>query len=61
MLCLQLPKQLEAQEGLISPWLFPGECLQRDGTGDATLQLQGYMEQLWTKVQYMQTKLLRNM
>ncbi|XP_036934633.1 uncharacterized protein LOC119008435 isoform X2 [Acanthopagrus latus] len=39
-----LPKQLEAQEGLISQWTFPGECLQGDGTGDAALQLKGYME-----------------
>lgn len=49
-LCLQLPKQLEAQEGLISQWTFPGECLQGDGTGDATLQLKGYMELLRNKV-----------
>ncbi|KAK2859616.1 hypothetical protein Q5P01_004236 [Channa striata] len=42
-----LPKQLEAQqEGLISQWTFPGECLQGDGTGDATQQLKGYMELL---------------
>ncbi|XP_067342087.1 uncharacterized protein [Channa argus] len=42
-----LPKQLEAQqEGLISQWKFPGECLQGDGLGDATQQLQGYIELL---------------
>lgn len=46
----QLQKQLEAQEGLISQWTFPGECLQGDGTGDATLQLKGYMELLRNKV-----------
>ncbi|XP_042366233.1 uncharacterized protein LOC121960537 [Plectropomus leopardus] len=46
-----LPKQLEAQEGLISQWTFPGECLQGDGTGDATLQLKGYMELLRNKWQ----------
>lgn len=48
--CLQLPKQLEAQEGLISQWRFPGECLRAAGTVDATLKLQGYVEQLWSKV-----------
>ncbi|XP_034415464.1 nucleolin 2-like [Cyclopterus lumpus] len=41
-----LLKQLEAQEGLISQWTFPGDRLQGDGTGDATLQLKGYMELL---------------
>ncbi|XP_073344265.1 uncharacterized protein [Pagrus major] len=46
-----LPKQLEAQEGLISQWMFPGECLQGDGTGDASLQLKGYMELLRNKWQ----------
>lgn len=46
-----LPKQLEAQEGLISHWVFPGECLQEDGTGDATQQLKGYMELLQNKWQ----------
>ncbi|XP_041670168.1 flocculation protein FLO11-like [Cheilinus undulatus] len=46
-----LPKQLEAQEGLISQWTFPGECLQGDGTGDAIAQLKGYMELLRTKWQ----------
>lgn len=50
LLCLQLPKQLEAQEGLISHWTFPGDCLQGDGTGDAALQLKGYMELLRNKV-----------
>ncbi|XP_035507817.1 uncharacterized protein LOC118320791 [Morone saxatilis] len=48
---ITLPEQLEAQEGLISPWTFPGECLQGDGTGDATLQLKGYMELLRNKWQ----------
>lgn len=43
---IMLPKQLEAQDGLISQWTFPGECLQRDGTGDAVQQLKGYMELL---------------
>ncbi|XP_044031756.1 uncharacterized protein LOC122866329 [Siniperca chuatsi] len=46
-----LPKQLDAQEGLISQWTFPGECLQGDGTADATLQLKGYMELLRNKWQ----------
>ncbi|XP_019127202.2 histone-lysine N-methyltransferase SETD1A [Larimichthys crocea] len=46
-----LPKQLEAQEGLISHWMFPGDCLQGDGTGDAALQLKGYMELLRNKWQ----------
>ncbi|KAJ4925412.1 hypothetical protein JOQ06_018144 [Pogonophryne albipinna] len=41
-----LPKRLETQEGLISQWTFPGDCLPGDGTGDATLQLKGYMELL---------------
>nr|XP_020509464.1 ubiquitin thioesterase otulin [Labrus bergylta] len=44
-----LPKQLEAQEGLISQWTFPGECLQGDGTGDAIAQLKGYIELLRIK------------
>lgn len=48
--CLQLPDQLEAQEGLISGWSFPGECLQGDGRGDAILQMKGYTELLRTKV-----------
>lgn len=48
---IMLPKQLEAQEGLISQWTFPGECLQGDGTGDASLQLKGYMERLRNKWQ----------
>lgn len=47
---LQLPERLEAQEGLISQWRFPGECLGAEGTVDATLKLQGYVEQLWSKV-----------
>ncbi|XP_070784647.1 uncharacterized protein [Enoplosus armatus] len=46
-----LPEQLEAQEGLISQWTFPGECLQGDGTADAALQLKGYMELLRNKWQ----------
>ncbi|GAA6215123.1 ubiquitin thioesterase otulin [Lates japonicus] len=46
-----LPKQLEAQEGLISQWTFPGECLQGDGTGDVSQQLKGYMELLRNKWQ----------
>lgn len=46
-----LPKELEAQEGLISQWIFPGECLLGDGTVDATQQLQGYMELLQQKWQ----------
>lgn len=50
LFCLQLPKQLEAQEALISQWTFPGECLLGDGTLDATLQLTGYMELLRNKV-----------
>lgn len=50
LLCLQLPDQLEAQEGLISGWSFPEECLQGDGRGDAILQMKGYTELLRTKV-----------
>ncbi|XP_022051963.2 retinitis pigmentosa 1-like 1 protein [Acanthochromis polyacanthus] len=46
----QLPEQLEAQEGLISQWTFPGECLQGDGTA-AAQQLTGYMELLQNKWQ----------
>ncbi|CAJ1082474.1 protein IWS1 homolog A [Xyrichtys novacula] len=46
-----LPKQLEAQEGLISQWTFPGECVQGDGTGDAIAQLEGYVELLRNKVE----------
>nr|XP_040022643.1 cyclic nucleotide-gated cation channel beta-1 isoform X2 [Gasterosteus aculeatus aculeatus] len=42
-------KQLEAQEGLFSQWTFPAECLQGDGTGDASLQLKGYVELLRNK------------
>uniref|UniRef100_A0A3Q0SQU3 OTU deubiquitinase with linear linkage specificity n=1 Tax=Amphilophus citrinellus TaxID=61819 RepID=A0A3Q0SQU3_AMPCI len=41
-----LAKQLEAQEGLINQWMFPGECLHGDRTGDAIQQLKGYMELL---------------
>ncbi|KAM6971566.1 ubiquitin thioesterase otulin [Tautogolabrus adspersus] len=44
-----LPKQLEAQEGLISQWTFPGECLLGDGTEDAIAQLKGYVELLKNK------------
>uniref|UniRef100_A0AAV2LA28 Uncharacterized protein n=1 Tax=Knipowitschia caucasica TaxID=637954 RepID=A0AAV2LA28_KNICA len=44
-----LPKELEAQDGLICQWIFPGECLRGDGTGDATLQLQSYLELLQKK------------
>lgn len=47
---MQLWKQLEAQEGLFSQWTFPAECLQGDGTGDASLQLKGYVELLRNKV-----------
>lgn len=43
-------KRLEAQEGLISQWTFPGHRLQGDGTGGAALQLRGYMELLRQKV-----------
>ncbi|XP_008289019.1 enolase-phosphatase E1-like isoform X2 [Stegastes partitus] len=46
----QLPERLEAQDGLISQWTFPGECLQGDGTA-ATQQLTGYMELLRNKWQ----------
>ncbi|XP_062415143.1 FK506-binding protein 5-like isoform X2 [Pungitius pungitius] len=42
-------KQLEAQEGLFSQWTFPAECLQGDGTGDASRQLKGYVELLRNK------------
>uniref|UniRef100_A0A3B4AJH5 Uncharacterized protein n=1 Tax=Periophthalmus magnuspinnatus TaxID=409849 RepID=A0A3B4AJH5_9GOBI len=43
---------LEAQEeGLICQWIFPGECLRGDGTGDAVQQLQCYMELLQKKWQ----------
>ncbi|XP_017261825.1 neurofilament heavy polypeptide [Kryptolebias marmoratus] len=42
-----LPKQLEAQEGLVSQWRFPEVCVQRDGSGgDAAQQLKGYIELL---------------
>ncbi|XP_013863773.1 dentin sialophosphoprotein [Austrofundulus limnaeus] len=43
---LMLPEQLEAQEGLLSQWRFPGVCVQQDGSGDATQQLKGYIELL---------------
>ncbi|XP_069015707.1 dentin matrix acidic phosphoprotein 1 [Embiotoca jacksoni] len=46
-----LPNTLEAREGLISQWTFPDECLQGDGTGDATQQLKGYVELLRNKWQ----------
>ncbi|KAK7881714.1 hypothetical protein WMY93_030123 [Mugilogobius chulae] len=46
-----LPKDLEETEGLISQWIFPGECLRGDGTGDAIQQLQSYMELLQNKWQ----------
>ncbi|KAJ0022816.1 hypothetical protein NQD34_014950 [Periophthalmus magnuspinnatus] len=47
-----LPKDLEAQEeGLICQWIFPGECLRGDGTGDAVQQLRCYMELLQKKWQ----------
>lgn len=46
-----LLKHLEAQDGLISQWTFPGECLQGDGSRDVTLQLKGYMELLRDKWQ----------
>lgn len=46
LVCLQLPQQLAAQEGLISQWTFPGECLQGDGTGDAIQRLSSYLELL---------------
>lgn len=46
----QLPMELEAQDGLISQWTFPGECIQGDGAGDAAQQLKGYMELLQNKV-----------
>ncbi|XP_029978949.1 uncharacterized protein LOC115411133 isoform X2 [Sphaeramia orbicularis] len=46
-----LPKELEARDGLISQWTFPGECVQGDGTGDAAQQLKGYMELLRNKVE----------
>ncbi|XP_072307137.1 uncharacterized protein [Eucyclogobius newberryi] len=46
-----LPKELEAEEGLICQWIFPGECLRGDGTGDVTQQLQSYMECLQKKWQ----------
>nr|XP_020475408.1 ubiquitin thioesterase otulin [Monopterus albus]XP_020475409.1 ubiquitin thioesterase otulin [Monopterus albus]XP_020475410.1 ubiquitin thioesterase otulin [Monopterus albus] len=47
----KLLKQLEAQEGLISLWTFPGECLQGDGTEDANQQLKHYVELLRNKWQ----------
>ncbi|XP_026147584.1 uncharacterized protein LOC113121388 [Mastacembelus armatus] len=46
-----LLKQLEAQEGLISQWTFPGECLQGDGIRDANQQLRRYVELLQKKWQ----------
>ncbi|XP_029385503.1 uncharacterized protein LOC115061332 [Echeneis naucrates] len=45
-----LLKQLEAQEGLISQWTFPGVCVG-DGAGDVVQQLKGYMELLRNKWQ----------
>ncbi|XP_058495642.1 uncharacterized protein LOC131466443 isoform X1 [Solea solea] len=47
--CTMLLEQLEAQEGLISQWTFPGACLQGDGTGDVTQQLKSYMDLLRIK------------
>ncbi|XP_034023265.1 uncharacterized protein LOC117507489 isoform X2 [Thalassophryne amazonica] len=44
-----LPEELEAQEGLVSQWLFPGECRQGNRITDATQQLKGYMELLQKK------------
>uniref|UniRef100_UPI003AACD07E uncharacterized protein n=1 Tax=Centroberyx gerrardi TaxID=166262 RepID=UPI003AACD07E len=41
-----LPEELEAREGLISQWTFPGECQQGDGTDDAAQRLKGYIELL---------------
>ncbi|XP_023182419.1 ubiquitin thioesterase otulin [Xiphophorus maculatus] len=43
---LMLPKQLKAQEGLISQWRFPGQHAPGDGAGDPTERLKGYMELL---------------
>lgn len=43
---LLLPKQLEAQEGLISQWRFPGQSVHGDSIGDPTERLKGYMELL---------------
>ncbi|XP_028290751.1 uncharacterized protein LOC114454459 [Gouania willdenowi] len=43
-----LPKHLQAQEGLISQWTFPSDCLLED-RGDATQRLGGYMELLQNK------------
>ncbi|KAM4718397.1 uncharacterized protein FYW61_016235 [Anableps anableps] len=43
---LMLPKQLEAQEGLISQWQFPGQHMHGDDTGDPAERLKGYMELL---------------
>ncbi|XP_061569322.1 uncharacterized protein LOC133423188 [Cololabis saira] len=43
---VMLPKQLEAQEGLISQWRFPGECVPGDVAADAAQQLTGYVELL---------------
>ncbi|KAM8822940.1 uncharacterized protein AB9W97_005108 [Spinachia spinachia] len=42
-------KQLEAQDGLLSQWTFPAACTQGDGTGDASLQLKGYVQRLRNK------------
>ncbi|XP_056155140.1 uncharacterized protein LOC130129577 [Lampris incognitus] len=39
-----LPVELETRDGLISQWIFPGECQQGDGTMDATQHLKGYVE-----------------
>ncbi|MED6245033.1 hypothetical protein ATANTOWER_030003 [Ataeniobius toweri] len=43
---LMLPKQLEAQEGLISQWQFPGQRVHGDCTENASERLKGYMELL---------------
>ncbi|TNN54944.1 Ubiquitin thioesterase otulin [Liparis tanakae] len=55
-----LMKRLEAQEGLISQWTFPGDRLQGDGTGDAALQLRGYVELLRQKVAAAERKYLKD-
>ncbi|XP_015231183.1 PREDICTED: ubiquitin thioesterase otulin [Cyprinodon variegatus] len=46
---LMLPKQLEAQDGLISQWRFPGHHVNEDGVENPIERLKGYMELLRQK------------
>ncbi|XP_053715732.1 uncharacterized protein LOC128755771 isoform X2 [Synchiropus splendidus] len=44
-----VPEELEEREGLVSQWIFPGECLQEDGMREVIPQLKGYMKLLQDK------------